>query len=94
MAAAYRNLSLKAQSVVESLSMGDFRRHILRKSEDSKEFSKLIGLGAEYLSADDREVVVGILTEAFPELAGRTDFSNEELNRLAEAISSRSVSLR
>jgi len=92
MAAAYSNLNFK--SVVESLPMDDFRRHVLRKSEDSKEFSKLIGLGAEYLSADDREVVIGILTEAFPELAGRNDFANEELDSLARAISSRSVSLR
>lgn len=80
------------RNIVESLSMHDFRSRLLRKSGESREFSKLLSSGAHALNTDDRDVVISILTEAMPSL--KTNLSDEELDSLGEAIASRSVSLR
>lgn len=90
MSAAYSNL--KMSQLVESLPMYNFREELLKKASNSKEFSKLISSGASALSADDREVVISILTEALPSI--NPVISDEELDGLAESISSRAVSLR
>lgn len=82
----------KCRDIVESLPMFNFREGLMKKATASKEFSKLINSGSGRLTADDREVIISILTEIFPSLS--PNLSDEELDDIAEAISSRSVSLR